>query len=430
MSPKDRDTSKPKKGSKPKKKRTEDDSQEDNLMDLMEIYDSDESELEPPTELEPEKVKRHPDKPKSKKKKDIEPGKPKKVEPEKKEKKKERVHIESEKTLKTKHKPKGKRKPEKPKKRSTRARKVALSGKARKLPIDEADESVDIDWSFEGDTGDDQVLTDFERERIEREMKYYEREKINLMNEVVFLRTDLEQKTTLVDDLKKENEILRKDFDNYKKRIRGEIKDNLKFASEKLILELLEVMDNFDRTYDLDIKTADKEDVVKGFQIIHNQLLEVLKKEGVVPIKAKGEPFDPYIHEALSTVKTDEHPHNTVFEELQKGYEYKQKVLRPSKVRVTQSDIVPPIPVKPRVKKKEKPKAEMKKKTGKKLKKEVMKEPKKGVKMVPRKEEKEIPKKKDLVKKLIKSEISEKKKKKKFHREENRHKKMKKKHGF
>jgi molecular chaperone GrpE len=232
----------------------------------------------------------------------------------------------------------------------------------------------------------------------------------------VFLNTDLEQKTTLVDELKKDNEILRKDFDNYKKRIRGEIKDKLKFASGKLILELLEVMDNFDRTYDLDIKTADKDDLVKGFQIIHNQLLEVLKKEGVVPIEAKGEPFDPYIHEALSTVKTDEHPHNTVLEEIQKGYEYKHKVLRPSKVRVTQSDIVPPVPVKPRAKKKEKPKEVRKVKEGKKLKKEVTKEPKKVVKMVPKKEAKEVSEKKDLVKKPIKSEIPEKRKKKKFHR--------------
>jgi hypothetical protein len=181
MSPKDRDSQKPKKGSKAKKKRTADDSQEDNLKDLMEIYDSDEPEIEPPTKLEAVKEKRDPDKPKPKKKKGIEPGEPKKAETEKKEKKKEREHIESERPVKSKHKPKGKRKPSKTKKLPTMARKVALSGKARKLPIDEADDSVDIDWSFEGDTEEDQVLSDFERERIEREMKYYEREKINLM---------------------------------------------------------------------------------------------------------------------------------------------------------------------------------------------------------------------------------------------------------
>lgn len=410
MSPKKRDSPKPKKGSKSKKKKSENDDQEDNLKDLMDIYDSDNLDEGPPTELEPISEKRRPEEPKSKKKKGKRPEEPKKAKP-----------------GKTKHKPKGKRKPEKPKKRPTTARKVALSGKARKLPIDEADDSVDIDWSFDGDIEEDQVLTDFERERIEREMKYYEREKINLMNEVVFLKTDLEQKTTMVDDLKNENEILRKDFDNYKKRIRGEIKDKLKFASENLILELLEVMDNFDRTYDLDIKNADKEDLVKGFQIIHNQLLEVLKKEGVVAIEAKGEPFDPYIHEAVSTMETDDHPHNTVLEEMQKGYEYKHKVLRPSKVRVTQSDIVPPLPVKPRAKKKEKPKEEKKVREVKKRKKEVMKVPKKGAKMVQKKEAKGVSKKKDLIRKPIKSEIIEKKKKKKFHRE-NGHKKFKKKH--
>jgi len=86
--------------------------------------------------------------------------------------------------------------------------------------------------------------------------------------------------------------------------------------------------------------------------MINNQLLEVLKKDGLNVIEAKGKPFDPYVYDAVSTTHTDEHPHNTVLEEFQKGYEYKKKVIRPTKVRVSQSDVVPEIPI---VRKAEKP---------------------------------------------------------------------------
>jgi molecular chaperone GrpE len=419
MSPKDRDLHKPKKGSKAaskaKKKKSAIEDQDGNLRDLMEIYDDDELEEEAPAKLEPIKEKRRPPKSESKKRKG-----PK--EPERRKK-----------PGKPKGKGKGKSKPGKTKKKPTTARKLALTGKAHKLPIEDADDNVDIDWSLEGGDEEESVISDFERDRMDAQMKYYEREKINLMNEVVFLRTDLEQKTNLVDELKNDNVVLRKDFDNYKKRTRGEIRDKLKFASEKLILELLEVMDNFDRTKELDTKTADKEDLLKGFQIIHNQLLDVLKKEGVVAIEAKGEPFDPYIHEAISTVETDDHPHNTVLEDVQKGYEYKHKVLRPSKVRVTQSDIVPAVPVKSRAKKKEKPEKKKKKGGEKKIKKGAKKvakkELKKEIKKPAEKEGRKTAKKKDLdiEPKYKEKDIEGKPKKKRLHKKEHMHKK--KKHG-
>jgi molecular chaperone GrpE len=189
---------------------------------------------------------------------------------------------------KPKTKPKRKPKPSKAKKVPTTARKIALTGKARKLPIEEADD-VEIDWSDES-SEKDQALEDFERARMDEQMKYLEREKINLFNELTFMKHDLDQKTKLVEDLTDDYDKLRNDFDSYKKRIRGDIKNKMKFASEKLISELLEVLDNFERTYAHDVSNIDKEDIIKGVKIINNQLMDILKKDGLSPIEAKGEP--------------------------------------------------------------------------------------------------------------------------------------------
>ena len=429
-------TSKPKKGSrvkgKKKKKNQPVQNNDDELMDLMEEYGDLEAEmgieeekaheeLELIEEEAPDKSeKAKPTKPKKKKGRE----KPTKVEKGKKETKQKKGKKKTGKKAPVKPK-KGKRKSIKAQKLPTTARKMALTGKARKLPIEEVSDDVEIDWSVDEEPSDeDRALSDFERARMEEQMKYHEREKINLMNELVFMKTDLEQKTQLVDELKNDYDKLRSDFDGYKKRVRGEIKDKLKFASEALILELLEVLDNFDRTNELDLNTIGKKDLLKGVQLIHNMLLDVLRKDGLVAIKAKGEPFDPYVHDAISTKETDDYPHNTVLEELQKGYEYKHKVLRPTKVLVSQSDVVPPIPVKRKEKKKE---PEKKKKKEKVKEKEKIKEKKK--KGLPKEKlKKELVKGKKKSKKEIKKE--DKDHKKKLERKlEKKHKKTHKKKG-
>ena len=336
-----------KKGKGKRKKATKQNNRSDADLDdelMYHLEANDDSEVDEILSKESKQLKTEPPaksmKVKSKKKKERVIDEEDKVKTEKKRKKK----IDKEVGAKPKTKPKRKPKPSKVKKVPTTARKIALTGKARKLPIEEADD-IEIDWSDET-PGKDQALEDFERARMEEQMKYLEREKINLFNELSFMKHDLGQKTELVEGLTEDYEKLRNDFDNYKKRIRGDIKNKMKFASEKLISELLEVLDNFERTYVLDLSTVDKKDIIKGVKIINNQLLDTLKKDGLTPIKANGEPFDPYIHEAISTYKTDEHPNNTVLEELQKGYKYKGKVVRPSKVRVSQSEIRPSVPTK------------------------------------------------------------------------------------
>lgn len=232
------------------------------------------------------------------------------------------------------------------KKRSITARKLPITGKARKLPIEEADEDVDIDWSTDDSTEEDKAFLNFEISKLEEKARYLERAKMNAENELQYIKPDLENKNRIINEIKDDYERLRSDFDKYKSRMRSEIKEKQRYATERLIEELLEVLDNFDRTNNLDIATADKEDITKGIQMIHNQIMDLLQKEGLKPITANGEPFDPYIHDAMATTKTDDYPHNTILEELQKGYMLKDKVIRPSKVRVSQSDVRPAIQIK------------------------------------------------------------------------------------
>ncbi|MTI84763.1 MAG: nucleotide exchange factor GrpE [Firmicutes bacterium] len=125
------------------------------------------------------------------------------------------------------------------------------------------------------------------------------------------------------------------DFDNFRKRNQKEKDEFWKYASEPLISELLPVLDNFGRA--LDATPGDGEKFLEGIQMIYRQLYEVLENEGLEVIDAKGEEFDPNKHEAVMQEETDEYPDNTVIEEMQRGYMFKDKIIRPAMVKVARS---------------------------------------------------------------------------------------------
>ena len=97
---------------------------------------------------------------------------------------------------------------------------------------------------------------------------------------------------------------------------------------------LLEILDNFDRGEKALQDVDDCEKVKESFNLIHKQVFEILAKIGLEEIKAVGEEFDPNYHEAVMRTPTDEHPENVVITELQKGYKFGEKVLRPTMVNV------------------------------------------------------------------------------------------------
>lgn len=123
----------------------------------------------------------------------------------------------------------------------------------------------------------------------------------------------------------------RADFINYKKEERERIEKILKHANENLILKILPALDNFEKAIQ-EAKNA-KGGLIEGFLQIENQLKEILRKEGVERIKAIGKEFNPEVHEAVEEVETDEES-GIIVEEIQPGYKYKGKVIRPSKVKV------------------------------------------------------------------------------------------------
>lgn len=128
---------------------------------------------------------------------------------------------------------------------------------------------------------------------------------------------------------------LQAEFDNAKKRMQRQQNDFIKYANEGMILELLGILDDLERSVEArEANHQDPEAFLKGVELIFSHLYEMLKKHEVKPIEAKGKIFNPIQHEALMQAESNEYPENTVVEELQKGYLLGDRVIRTAKVKV------------------------------------------------------------------------------------------------
>jgi molecular chaperone GrpE len=125
------------------------------------------------------------------------------------------------------------------------------------------------------------------------------------------------------------------DFENYRKRIEKERHADRHRGVELLVERLLPVLDAFDRAL-VEHKgaSADADEYRKGFELIRRQLWDTLSKQGVKHIESVGKEFDPHLHHAIERVETAEHADGTVIGELQPGYMFHDRVLRPAMVRV------------------------------------------------------------------------------------------------
>ena len=120
------------------------------------------------------------------------------------------------------------------------------------------------------------------------------------------------------------------DFQNYKKRVEKEKRDLYSYANEKIMNDLLTVMDNFERALEHDADENFKE----GIEMIFKQLSDVLEKDGLAEIPALGEEFDPNVHSAVMTEETEDYESGKVSGVMQKGYTLNGKVIRPAMVKV------------------------------------------------------------------------------------------------
>nr|WP_245985167.1 nucleotide exchange factor GrpE [Oceanobacillus bengalensis] len=126
---------------------------------------------------------------------------------------------------------------------------------------------------------------------------------------------------------------LQAEFDNYKKRTQKEKEADRKYKSQDLVTELLPAIDNLERA--LQVETTDEtKSIVDGISMVHRQLLDALKSQGVETIETEGQEFDPNLHHAVMQVEDESFESNLVVEELQKGYILKDRVIRPAMVKV------------------------------------------------------------------------------------------------
>ena len=177
-----------------------------------------------------------------------------------------------------------------------------------------------------------------ELEKKDKKLQEKEEEIASLNSKLRHLKEEVKsidlEANKYLDHLKR----LKAEYENYKKRAIKERQQIVLWSVEDFVKELLPVLDNLERAIDSTRSSQDFSSLAEGIQLVESQFKSVLKKQGLKEIKAKGMQFDPYLHEAIMRVESEDYPDNLVVEELQKGYKFKDKVLRPSLVKVNKRD--------------------------------------------------------------------------------------------
>jgi molecular chaperone GrpE len=150
---------------------------------------------------------------------------------------------------------------------------------------------------------------------------------------------ELEQRVASLEAEAKEakDEVLRAmaETQTVRRRLREQHEEQLQYAAEGLVRDLLTVLDNLERTLQAAEKASSVEPILKGVKAVDKQMKKALSKHGIERLDSVGESFDPEIHEALETHSSQEHPKDVVTTEIEAGYRLKDRVIRPARVRVS-----------------------------------------------------------------------------------------------
>ena len=173
-----------------------------------------------------------------------------------------------------------------------------------------------------------------ENKELEKEIKEETTEEVENKESDQNSSEDVENKVNSeIEELKNQLLRLQADFVNYKNRTEREKSNSIILANEDLILKLLPILDNFNRAF----AHADLNDkIIKGFVMIKEQFESVLKSEMVEEIESDGATFDPNLHNAVMTESKEGVESGIVIETFEKGYKIKDKVIRPSMVKVSE----------------------------------------------------------------------------------------------
>lgn len=127
------------------------------------------------------------------------------------------------------------------------------------------------------------------------------------------------------------------DMENLRKRTQREKEELGKFANENILREILPVIDNLERAVEHAEQAHSSEGLMEGVQMTLTQFNQVLDRFGVKPVESLGEQFDPNLHQAMGQMETEEYPANTVAQQMQKGYQLNDRLLRPAMVMVAKA---------------------------------------------------------------------------------------------
>lgn len=186
---------------------------------------------------------------------------------------------------------------------------------------------------------DAELLDDEETEAAAEENRAEDKKEMSeteMASRIQCLEQNLAKKTEEAEALQQQYVRLQADFDNFRKRARQEKEDTAKYITGDTLASLLPVLDNLERALQGGSGCQESKDFVVGVEMVYRQLQETLKNLGLEHIPAVGETFDPQWHEAIAMVEAEEEKKGLIVEELQKGYRFKDKLLRPSMVKVGQ----------------------------------------------------------------------------------------------
>lgn len=141
-----------------------------------------------------------------------------------------------------------------------------------------------------------------------------------------------------IENLEEKIKLTQAELINYRKRKDEETSNMLKYANMDLIVELLPVLDNFERALNMKSEFKDFDKYTEGYRLLYNHLVDTLKKFGVEEIPALGLEFDPNLHEAVMIGSDEEKENDIILEVFNKGYMLKGRVIRASKVKVNKID--------------------------------------------------------------------------------------------
>ena len=178
-----------------------------------------------------------------------------------------------------------------------------------------------------------------QEEKVDQETEQTEEENKEVKEEPSVEELQKEQIAALsaeVDKWKTDYYKVFADMENLKKRLQNEHANALKYMLQSVAEDLHPVLDNLERSQNVQDPSDEVKSFLKGYEMITKQFVEALKKHGIEHIEVEGKEFDPNFHQAVMMVSDENYGHNMIVEELQKGYKLKDRVIRASLVKVNE----------------------------------------------------------------------------------------------